>query len=152
MFGLFRAKFTMMEDRTTNLPQPVSRIVKNEDSLLGFFVIWFLGLTIFPLGAFYFGTIASPASNVSTPKGVVEHFWDLRVPDMHVGGWYALGGLALGICFGIWATFIYPRQKELDAAEDARTAERLHEMLSHHDEISTDMGQKPSHVVEQDEG
>jgi hypothetical protein len=136
-----------MEDRIAKLPAPIRRIVQNEDSLLGFFVVWYLCLTVFPVGGFYLGTIASPASNAFG----IRHYYDLHVADIHFGGWFALIGLGIGICFGIWITFVYPKVKESDALEDEATARRIHQLLSKHDIIATDSGQQPEHVEEHPE-
>src|SRR5579862_269806 len=97
-----------MERDVTKYPTTIRRIVQNQDSLIGFFAMWFIGLAIFPTGGFYIATIVSPGS---TDNGV-QHYWDLRLDDIHFGGYGALGGLILGICLGLWATFIYPAAKE----------------------------------------
>jgi hypothetical protein len=122
-----------MEEKVSKLPITLQRILKNEDSILGNIVVWHLCLTVFPTGGFYLGTIASPSSNVTEPDGsVIRHFWDLHVSDIHFGGYGALVGLAIGLCFGLWITFRYPRIKELDAIEDAETQERIHALSGHH--------------------
>ncbi len=133
-----------MEDRISKLPPTLQRILKNEDSILGNIVVWYLALTVFPTGGFYLGTIASPFNT----KGEIRHYYDLHIDDIHVGGIGALIGLAIGICFGLFITFWYPRFKEADAAEDAAHAHMVHEMASLHDIISTDAGQDPEHIIE----
>src|ERR1700684_1891847 len=104
-----------MAEETSNRSPVVRRILQDEDTRIGFFAMWFIGLTIFPTGGFYIGTIASPASNANG----INHYWDLRVADIHYGGTGALIGLALGVCLGLWATFRYPLLKEQENAFDS---------------------------------
>ena len=104
-----------MDHDLSRYPVFWQRILKNEDCKIGFFVTWFIALTILPTAGFYLGTIISPASNV----GDVRHYWDLRIADMHYGGWCALIGLAIGCCWGLWMTFMYPVAKEREAALEA---------------------------------
>jgi lysylphosphatidylglycerol synthetase-like protein (DUF2156 family) len=133
-----------MEDRISKYQPTVRRILKNEDSRLGFVVVWYLSLTVFPTAGFYLGTIVSPYSNAYG----IRHFYDLHIDDMHVGGIFALIGLAIGLCFSLWITFWYPKLKEADAAADEEHERLVHSLLSHHDIISTDVGQDPEHLDE----
>jgi hypothetical protein len=114
-------------------PPTVRRILQSEDTRIGFFAMWAIGLAIFPTGGFYIGTIASPNSDYNG----IRHYWDLRVADIHFGGYGALIGLGLGICLGLWATFRYPILKEQEERYDA---EREHP--AHHEESGTDASHK----------
>ena len=103
--------------------------------------MWSIGLAIFPTGGFYIATIASPASDFNGER----HFWDLRIADIHYGGYGALIGLGLGICLGLWATFRYPMLKEKEARLDEEWDHRTHHELSAHEETSADFGQRAEH-------
>jgi hypothetical protein len=130
-----------MDRDLSKQPLVVRRILQNEDSLLGFLAMWAIGLAILPTGGFYIGTIASPASDFNG----IRHYGDLRVPDIHYGGYGALIGLALGICLGLWATFHYPVLKEKEARMEEEREHAIHHELSDHEEISTDSGQESEH-------
>ncbi len=135
-----------MERDLSKYRTTIRRIVQNEDSLIGFFAMWFIGLTIFPTGGFYLATIVSPYSNANG----IQHYWDLRVPDMHFGGYGALAGLALGICLGLWGTFVYPAAKERETAYEASREHEIHHELTHKEEIMTIPGQEPEHPQTRD--
>jgi hypothetical protein len=130
-----------MERDVTKYPVWVRRIVGDQDSLIGFFAMWAIGLTIFPTGGFYLATIISPASNANG----IQHYWDLRIEDMHFGGYGALAGLALGVCLGLWATFVYPAAKERESTLEAVREHEIYHELTHKEEIMTIPGQEPEH-------
>jgi hypothetical protein len=134
-----------MDRDFSNYPPVVRRILQNEDTRIGFVAMWAIGLAIFPTGGFYLGTIASPAGDVTVGDQVVRHFWDLRIADIHYGGYGALIGLILGVCLGLWATFRYPVLKEREEAYEADREHQIHHELTHKEEISTIPGQEPEH-------
>lgn len=112
----FGAQYTSMDRDPSKYSPVVRRILQDEDTRIGFVAMWLIGLTICPTGGFYLGTICSPASNFNG----IDHYYDLRVADIHWGGIGALIGLALGICLGLWATFRYPVLKERENALESR--------------------------------
>jgi|GEM_PF-5990769 len=121
-----------MDHQPAEHPGYIQRIVRSEDTRIGVFAGWYLGLTVFPVGGFYLFTIASNASDANG----IAHYYDLRVADMHIGGAGALLGLALGIALGLWMTFVYPKLKEKEDAWDESHGEH-HEIypeteLEHH--------------------
>src|SRR5579862_5752697 len=135
-----------MERDVTKYSPVVRRIFQDEDTRIGFFAMWFIGLVIFPVGGFYLATIVSPAS---TQNGI-QHYSDLRIDDIHFGGYGAIAGLLLGVVLGLWATFVYPLAKERENAFEAEREHLIHHELTHKEEIMTIPGQEPEHPQTRD--
>lgn len=87
-------------------PGPISplrrfRFMQSEDTALATLAAWSLGLVIFTLAGFYFGTIAGHDNH---PQGIHK---DLDPLQLQQALPFALGGLIIGIVFALWITFGY---------------------------------------------
>lgn len=74
---------------------------KSEDTTLATLASWSLGLVVFTLAGFYFGTIAGHDNH---PEGRHQ---DLNVAQMEQAIPFAIGGLVIGIVFALLVTFWY---------------------------------------------
>lgn len=97
------------ETEHAELPGPTAlhklRFWQSEDTRIGVCAAWTLGLLIFTLAGFYFGTIAGHDNH---PEG--RHL-DLQVHDLQNALPYAGAGLVVGILFALWMTFGYTPAK-----------------------------------------
>lgn len=93
-------------EHETHAPVPAwrkFRFLRSEDTTLAVLASWTLGLVLFTLAGFYFGTIAGHENH--PPEGI-RHV-DLNPSQLEAALPYALSGLVLGLLFALWITFAY---------------------------------------------
>lgn len=124
------------------LPRPLRnlRFLRSEDTVLATLASWTVGLGIFTLVGFYFGTIAghanhpvadpSATTSIGVANGTSPEAWRAAGRQLHqdldpaqlIAAWpYALGGLIVGILFASYVSFVYVPHKlrELEAEQAA---------------------------------
>ena len=91
---------------------------KSEDTTLATLGAWTLGLVVFTLAGFYFGTIAGhDNSPVNTAGKAIKH-QDLNVDQLSAAIKYAASGLGIGILFALIVTFVYVPAKLKELANE----------------------------------
>lgn len=81
----------------------------DEETLLALGLYWTVGMLFFTLGGFYLANI------VAVP---IPHDRDLQVRDMANSLRGAAVGAAIGVVFGLFWTFVYPRLTRKDYEHD----------------------------------